>query len=132
MLYFLDIFFVVLHSLLIIFILSGWLIPKLRAAHLIVVLLTGASWFLLGIFYGIGYCPLTDWHWMVLKELGKTGLPVSYVQYILDRILGINISARTADVITLAGWLFALIVSLGLWIKNKIQNNRTKNFKRNL
>lgn len=132
MLYFLDIFFVVLHSLLIIFILSGWLIPKLRAAHLIVVLLTGASWFLLGIFYGIGYCPLTDWHWMVLKELGKTGLPVSYVQYILDRILGINISARTADVITLAGWVFALIVSLGLWIKNKIQNNRTKNFKRNL
>ncbi len=132
MLYFLDIFFVVLHSLLIIFILSGWLIPKLRAAHLIVVLLTGASWFLLGIFYGIGYCPLTDWHWMVLKELGKTGLPVSYVQYILDRILGINISARTADVITLAGWLFALIVSLGLWIKNKIQNSRTKNFKRNL
>ncbi|TVR42320.1 MAG: DUF2784 family protein [Bacteroidia bacterium] len=130
MLYVLDIFFVVFHSLLIIFILSGWLIPKLRPAHLIVVLLTGASWFLLGIFYGIGYCPITDWHWKVLDELGKTGLPVSYVQYILNRLLAINISAQTADVITLAGWLFALIISLGLWIKNKIQNNQAKNLNR--
>jgi len=49
---------------------------KTRKANLILLLLTGLSWFGLGIFYGWGYCPLTDWHWKVLRELGETGICV--------------------------------------------------------
>lgn len=113
----LDIFFVVFHSFFILFILFGWLVPRLRMLHLACVLLTGASWFILGIFYGIGYCPLTEWHWQVLRELGKTGLPVSYVQYILNRLLGISISASTADTITLLGWLAGLVISVFLQVR---------------
>ncbi len=121
----LDIFFVVFHSALILFILFGWLVPRLRLAHLICVLLTGGSWFLLGLIYGIGYCPLTDWHWAVLYKMGKTGLPGAYIPYILERLLGISLTARTADAITLLGWLAALIVSVSLQIRLFI-NKRKK------
>ncbi len=107
----------VFHSALILFILSGWLVQRLRMLHLICVLLTGGSWFILGLFYGIGYCPLTEWHWQVLRELGKTGLPESYVQYILKRLLGISITAATADMITLLGWLAGLVISVFLQVR---------------
>lgn len=121
MIRFLDILFVVFHSVLILFILFGWTHPRLRRLHLLCVLLTGASWFILGLFYGIGYCPLTDWHWQVLSLLGKTDLPPSYVQYILDRLLGISISFRTADAITLAGWLGALAIAAFLQVRRIVR-----------
>ncbi len=67
---FLDIFFTVFHSLLVLFILFGWIWKKTRRLNLICILLTGASWLFLGIFYGLGYCPLTDWHFNILRRLG--------------------------------------------------------------
>ncbi len=114
MLHVLDIFFVVFHSVLILFVLFGWISRQLRLLHLVVVLLTGASWFILGLFYGIGYCPLTDWHWNVLRQLGETDLPVAYVQYILQRLLGIRITPAFSDIITLLGWAGALIIAIYL------------------
>ncbi len=120
----LDIFFVVFHSVLIIFILFGWIYKRLRLLHLVVVLLTGASWFVLGLFYGIGYCPLTDWHWKVLRQLGERDLPTAYVQYILDRLLGISISPAFSDAITLLGWLAALLIAVYLqYLKRKQKRN---------
>ncbi len=117
LLHILDVFFVVFHSILILFVLFGWIPKPLRLLHLIVVLLTGASWFILGLFYGIGYCPLTDWHWNVLNQLGKTDLPVAYVQYILDRLLGISITPAFSDIITLLGWAGALLIAFYLQYK---------------
>ncbi len=131
-LYILDIFFVIFHSLLILFIMFGWIHRRLRLAHLICVLLTGGSWFILGIFYGMGFCPLTQWHWNVLHSLGKYGLPTSYVQYILDRLLGINISASAADSLTLYVWLAALMISLYLFFKKRIKRRKVFNEKHRL
>ena len=116
-LYVLDMFFVVFHSALILFILFGWIFPKTRKMHLFVAILTGGSWFVLGLFYGIGFCPLTEWHWQVLRKMGETGLPVSYVQYILNRLTGISVSASFADRITLLGWLIPTILSVILNIR---------------
>jgi hypothetical protein len=48
-----DIFFIVFHTFLIFFNLFGWIFKPLRKANLVVLILTGASWFILGIFYGI-------------------------------------------------------------------------------
>ena len=94
---FLDIFFLVFHSLLILFNLFGWMWKKTRRLNLITLLLTGFSWVGLGLFYGWGYCFLTDWHWQVLKKAGELNLPDSYVQYLLNRILGIEISVTPPD-----------------------------------
>ncbi len=121
----LDVFFVVFHSALILFVLFGWILRPFRPLHLIVVLLTGASWFILGLFYGIGYCPLTDWHWQVLRQLGETGLPPAYVQYILQRLLGVQITPAFSDIITLLGWAGALIIALFLQYKN-LQKRKQK------
>lgn len=107
----LDIFFVVFHTSLIIFNVLGWIWEKTRKANLMVLLLTGGSWFILGIFYGIGYCPLTDWHFQVLRELGKTGLPSSYTEYLAERLIGIDFPGDLADSITMLVFILALGIS---------------------
>lgn len=114
-----DVFFVVFHSLLIVFNLFGWLWRKTRRANLVTLLLTGASWFVLGIFYGIGYCPLTDWHWGILHGLGKTHLPASYTEYLAERITGLDFSARLADTLTAGFYFLALAFSLFVNFRKK-------------
>jgi hypothetical protein len=116
---FLDIFFLVFHSALILFNLFGWIWKKTRKLNLITLSLTGLSWVGLGIFFGWGYCFLTDWHWRVLQKLGISDLPDSYVQYLLGRILGIRISAIEADYLTGIFFLLALMLSVYLNLKNR-------------
>ena len=108
----LDIFFLVFHSVLIIFNLFGWIWKPLRKINLITLLITGSSWFILGIFYGWGYCPLTDWHWQVLDKLEKHNIPNSYIKYIFDRITGLNFNARLTETLTVILYFIALIISL--------------------
>jgi len=110
--HFLDYFFLTFHTLLIFFNLFGWAWMKTRRLNLVTLLLTGASWFILGIYYGIGYCPLTEWHWQVLEKLGKQHLPDSYVAYLADRVAGIVISSGTADLLTAVLYFAALGISL--------------------
>jgi hypothetical protein len=117
---FLDYFFLIFHTALIIFNLFGWIWQKTRKANLITLLLTGSSWFILGIFYGIGYCPLTDWHWDVLYKLGKTNLPYSYVTYLFNRLLGIDLNPVFTNYLVVICFAIALICSLGMnFRKNK-------------
>ena len=108
----LDILFVGFHTVLIIFNLFGWIWGKTRRLNLITLLLTGASWFILGIFYGIGYCPLTDWHWEVLEKLGKTGLHESYIVYLSLRLTGISPNDQWVDALTVGLFFLALFISI--------------------
>ena len=108
----LDIFFLVFHTTLIFFNLFGWIFKPLRRANLIVLLLTGGSWFILGIFYGIGYCPLTEWHWEVLQKLGQNRLPGSYITYLVERITGMIPNDKLVDVMTLILYFLALLASV--------------------
>ena len=112
MLKFLDIFFVVFHSALILFNLFGWIFKKTRRLNLLTLLLTGLSWFVLGIFYGIGYCPLTDWHWQVLEKSGNSSQVNSYIQYLIERLFDLSVSARTVDTVTLISYVTALLLSV--------------------
>ena len=97
MLVFADWFFVVFHSSVVLFNLFGWIWQNTRKANLALLTLTAASWFILGIWYGIGYCPLTDWHWDILKALGNNDLPNSYIKYLIDRIVGTDLDAAMVD-----------------------------------
>ncbi len=109
----LDIFFMIFHSSLIIFNLFGWIWRKTRIANLITLLLTGGSWLILGLIVGTpGYCPLTDWHFSILEQLGKTNLPLSYVKYLADRITGLNFDPVLIDKVTLYSFLAALLLSI--------------------
>ncbi len=109
---FLDIFFLIFHSALILFNLFGWILKPLRKINFITLSLTGASWLILGIFYGIGYCPLTDWHFRVLEKLGHYNLPNSYVKYLLDRITGLDFNSHLVDILTVVFYFLALSLSI--------------------
>jgi hypothetical protein len=119
MLHALDIAFVVFHTALVIFNVTAWAVPRLRLANLVALALTGLSWFGLGIFYGFGYCPFTDWHWMVLRRLGETDLPRSYIQYLLIRLLGLRLDAGLVDTVVLLAFLAALAVSVTLNVRDR-------------
>ena len=108
---FLDYFFVIFHSSFVLFNLTGWIWRKTQRIHLITIGLTILSWFGLGIFYGWGYCPSTDWHWEVKYKLGETNLPASYVKYYLDKLTGFSWNPSLVDSIVLILGLLALILS---------------------
>ena len=126
----LDIFFVVLHTSIILFNLTGWVWKKARKYNLILLIITGSSWLILGLIVGtLGYCPLTDWHFDVLEKLGVTDLPSSYVKYLADRLTGLDFSSSLIDKVTLWAFLAALGLSLFLNIKDIIIGRKKFNRK---
>lgn len=119
MLQLLDTFFVVFHSALILFNLTGWIWKKTRSLHLAVISLTILSWFGLGLVYGLGYCPCTDWHWQVKRALGEVGLPASYVKYYLDGITGMDFDPATVDAVVAILGITALLLSVAMNLRDR-------------
>ncbi len=109
-----DALFVVFHTALIVFNVLGWAWRRTRRLHLITISATLLSWFGLGVAYGWGYCPLTDWHWQIKRALGETALPASWIKYYLDRITGIDWSAGVVDALVVCSALGALVASMWL------------------
>jgi hypothetical protein len=110
---FLDKFFFVFHSTLIVFNLLGWIWKKTRLANLIVILLTFLSWFILGIWYGFGYCPSTDWHWLVRKKMGYYDLPSTYTKFLIDSLTGWDVNPELVKILTVL--LLALALFASVW-----------------
>ena len=123
---FLDIFFTAFHSLLVLFILFGWIWKKTRRLNLICILLTAGSWLGLGIFYGLGYCPLTDWHFNILRRLGYTDLPNSYLSFLFTRLTGLQIDQNLVDEVTLWGLVIAMMISIFLNFRHWFLRSRKK------
>ena len=115
---FLDKFFFVFHSSLILFNLLGWIWKRIRKANLIVLTLTVFSWFILGLWYGFGFCPCTQWHWQVRMELGHYDMPASYLVFLINSLTGINVNKGTVDVFAVAFLFLALFASLFLNIRD--------------
>jgi hypothetical protein len=107
----LDIGLTILHILFMGFNLIGWIWPRTRKLHLVTLIATVASWFILGIWYGWGYCALTDLHWAVKEKRGETNLPNSFVKYIADKITGNEVNASLIDVLTVSCLIFAVIAA---------------------
>ena len=114
MLRLLDVFLTLVHLVIIGFNLFGWIWPATRKAHFICVLATAASWFLLGMWFGMGYCPVTDWQWRVKEQLGEHNLPASFIKYYADKISGRDISSSLIDGVTGISFLVAALLSVYL------------------
>mgnify|MGYP006159064537 CR=1 FL=1 len=108
----LDYLLTVLHLVIIGLNLFAWIWPKTRKLHLYIVGITLFCWLVLGIWYGLGYCPITDWQWQVKTKLGETNLPNSFVKYHLDQLTGRTIPDATVDLITLGSFLIAIVCSV--------------------
>ena len=122
----LDILFVVFHTLLVGFNMLGWAWRRTRRLHLITITVTLLSWFGLGVVYGWGYCPLTDWHWDVKRALGETALPASWVKYYLDLVTGLDWSTALVDAIVIGSALGALVVSVALNVRDARPRSRDR------
>lgn len=110
--HFLDYFFLIFHTVFTVFNVFGWIWKKTRLVNFITLSLTALSWFGLGIFYGIGFCPLTEWHWQVLEKLGHNNLPYSYIKYLVSRLTTIEINENFANICTVVVFVLAFILSL--------------------
>jgi hypothetical protein len=104
--------FHILHFILIGFVMIGWLFPLLRTAHLIVVFLTLGSWFILGHWYGTGYCPITDWHWKIKDALGEGRPQGSYIHSVLEAIMRKKLDSASVDYVVLVGTISIAVLSL--------------------
>jgi len=108
----LDLLLTLLHFVIIGFNLLGWIWKRTRRLHLIVVCATAACWFVLGIWFGIGYCPITDWDWQIKQKLGEHNLPDSFIKYYADMIVGHSVNASLIDTLTAAGFFMAALLAV--------------------
>ena len=111
---FLNIFFFVFHTVFTLFNMAGWIFPKTRKLHLTTLSLTAFSWFVLGIWYGWGYCFCTDWHWDVRQQLGYHDQRRSYIHFLLLKLTGIDFNEQLVENATLI--LFLLVMVLSVWL----------------
>lgn len=123
----LDIAFWVFHTGLVIFNLVGWIWPKTRRWHLATILATAASWFIMGIWYGLGYCLCTDWHFQVRDLLGYKDNSPTYVHLMIKLLTGADLDPNIVQTGTAVGFVFGLVMSLytnfALPRKDKTQRN---------
>lgn len=115
----LDVAFILFHTTLVLFNMTGWIWRRTRRVHLLTIGLTVLSWFGLGVFYGWGYCPSTDWHWQVKRALGETDLPSSYIKYYLDALTGISWDPGLVDVGAGVLGISALVLSVSLSVRDR-------------
>jgi hypothetical protein len=80
--------------------------------------LTALSWFGLGMLYGWGYCPCTDWHWQVRARLGHRD-PPSYIQLLITEVIGIDLTPAWADGIALCTLVVVAILSIVMNVRDR-------------
>lgn len=114
----LNLFFFLFHTLLILFNTFGWVFPATRRWNLLTLGLTGFSWFVLGIWYGWGFCFCTQWHWEVRQRLGLNDPSDSYIQFLVLKLSGWMAPINWVDTATLIVFLLSLGFSLGFNIRD--------------
>jgi hypothetical protein len=127
---FLNIFFFVFHTVFTLFNITGWMFRKTRRLNLITLLLTAFSWFVLGIWYGWGYCACTGWHWNAREHLGLHDQQRSYIHFLVIKLTGINMNENVVEYGTLIFFLISFIMSAWLnvrdWRRKKVNRQKAK------
>jgi len=102
----------------------GWIFIKTRKLHLITLSLTAFSWFVLGIWYGWGYCFCTDWHWDVREKLGYEDRSGSYIHFLILKLTGANVNPQLVENTTLIVFLMSFALSIWFNIRNSYQRKQ--------
>ena len=91
---------------------------KTRKWNLVTLALTAISWFVLGIWYGWGYCLCTDWHWDIREHLGYSDQRKSYIHFLLLKLTAIDFNERLVENVTLVVFLISVIMSVWLNVRD--------------
>jgi len=125
MLFLCDILLTIVHLAIIFFNLFGWIFKATRKAHFISIILTAASWFLLGIWFGIGYCPITDWQWEVKENLGERNISDNFIEYFVEKVSGRDFDTEFINNVTAVGFTLAALLSVYVnFMLRKIRNHK--------
>ncbi len=108
--------FYAVHLAVVSFILAGWVFPSTRLAHLVFILLTLGSWYILGIWKGRGYCPLTDWHWKLKEGQGQAKPEGPFIHSLAEKATGRRLSVKgvngAVEALTWGLALLSLVLNL--------------------
>lgn len=126
MLEFLNIFFFLFHTILVFFNTFGWIFRKTRRWNLLTLLLTAFSWFVMGIWYGWGYCFCTDWHWDIREKLGYRDESDSYIHFLALKLTGINFNPSLVELITVSVFFISLALSIVMNVRDWISLRKKK------
>jgi Protein of Unknown function (DUF2784) len=111
--------FHVVHLSVIGFVLIGWIFPALLMPHLVLMMLTLGSWFVLGRWFGSGYCPISDWHWKIKEALGEGRPTGTYIHLVLQKLLGRELNSDFVDkavvITTIVIFCISLALNLRAW-----------------
>jgi hypothetical protein len=122
-------FFFFFHTVVILFNTFGWIPRRTRRWNLLTLGITAFSWFVLGIWYGWGYCFCTDWHWQVREELGYHDTSRSYIHFLVLQLTGVNFDPRLVETVTMIVFTLSVICSVILnmrWFVSTRTKNRQK------
>lgn len=115
----LDVLCHIVHLFVILFNLLGWVHPRTRVAHRLLVGGTAFFWLVIGPIYGgLGYCPLTGWHWDVKTARGEEDLPASYIDYLLQ-MAGVHAQPLYIDVVVGGVFFCVCAVTLYMWWRGR-------------
>ncbi len=116
---FLDWFFIVFHTVLVLFNVFGWAVRKWRRWNLWCLAITAISWFVMGLWYGVGYCICTDWHWQVRQALGYELVDRTYVQFLVRTLTGIEPPLGLTKTVSGVVFVVALVLSIALNLRDR-------------
>lgn len=102
------------HTVLVLFNCTGWIWARTRRWHLATLGATAASWFVLGLWFGPGYCVCTDLQWRVKAALGEKITEDTYVQFLVARLTGLRFDAQTTSCATAV--VFGVVAVLSVWL----------------
>lgn len=120
----LDVGFFVAHSGIVVFNVFGWMWRRTRFANLILLLLTLASWLVLGAFHGVGYCICADWHFQVRRALGYRDLGDTYIGFLVWKLTGYL--PRSGDVRLVSGSVFVLCLAASITLNMRDRRSRSQ------
>lgn len=121
MLQFLNGFFLVFHTGLVIFNCAGWAFRRTRRAHLATMGLTLFSWVVLGGWRGAGYCICTDWHFQVRQALGYHDRADTYIQFLVQELTGWMPPAEPTRIVTAVVFVVCGALTVALNLRDRAQ-----------
>jgi len=116
---FLDAFFLLFHTALVLFNMSGWAWQRTRRLHLVTMLLTAFSWIVMGLWHGMGYCVCTDWHWQVRRALGIEERDSTYIQFLVSVLTGWRPDDRLVMTVTGVWFAVAMVLTIVLNLRDR-------------
>jgi hypothetical protein len=72
----------------------------------------------LGLFYGWGYCPCTDWHWQIRARLGYVD-PPSYVQLLVTQLTGVDLGPQRSSALAVTTLVAAGVLGVASTVRER-------------